>query len=98
MKPAPLSARQRYVLILCVAQGIRKDEAPKRELRALEARGLVHLRVSRKKREVWRATDVGRHLIASEGLAPEFLHRRSQYGYTRSRAQAMRSEPEVMRT
>jgi len=99
MKVAPLSARQRSVLIACVWRGYRHDDpnAPKGTLRTLESRGLVALRVSRKQREVWRATDVGRGLIAAEGLRPELLHRRSQYGYTHSPAQAMRGEPEAMR-
>jgi len=99
VKAAPLSTRQRHVLIVCLWQGYRNDDSarPKGTLRTLESRGLVHLMVSRKRREVWRATDVGRGLIASEGLRPELLHRRSQYGYTHSPAQAMRGEPEAMR-
>lgn len=94
----PLSPRQRHVLILCIAQGVRKDESgvPATTLRALEIKGLIHLRVSRKKREVWRATDAGRGLIARSGLEPTFLHRRSEYGYTHSLAHAMRGEPEAM--
>lgn len=93
-----LSSPQRRVLILCIAQGVRKDEAgvSKATLRALETRGLIHLRLSRKRREVWRATDDGRGLIARSGLEPVFLHRHSQYGYTNSLARAMPREPEVI--
>lgn len=95
----PLSAPQRRVLILCIAQGVRKDEpgVSKSTLRSLHARGLIHLRTSRKKREVWRATDDGRGLIAKAGLLPTFMHRHSQYGYTHSLAHAMPREPEVIR-
>jgi hypothetical protein len=87
------------VLIVCISQGYRCDDpkAPKGTLRTLEGKGLVHVLISRKKREVWRATDAGRRLIARSGLTPEFLHRHSQYGYTHSLAQAMAREPEVMR-
>lgn len=94
-----LSPAQRRVLILCIAQTVRKD-APgvsKVTLHWLADRGLIHVRVSRKKREVWRATDVGRALIARSGLQPTFLHRHSEYGYTHSSAHAMRDEPEVIR-
>lgn len=95
----PLSGPQRRVLILCIAQGVRKDEAgvSKSTLRALQARGLIHLRISRKRREVWRATDSGRGLIARSGLEPTFLHRHSAYGYTHTLAQAMPREPEVIK-
>jgi hypothetical protein len=96
---AALSPAQRRVLVLCIAQGVTKDEArgtTLRALRALESKGLAHLRISRKKREVWRATDTGRGLIAQSGLAPTFLHRRSEHGYTHSLAHAMPREPEVI--
>jgi len=84
------------VLVLCLAQGVRKDEptVPATTLRTLEVKGLIHLRVSRKKREVWRATDIGAGLIAGAGLLPELLHKRSEYGYTHSTAHAMVREPE----
>ena len=99
MRRVQLSPVQRRTLVLCIAQGVRKDEPgiSKATLRALQARGLIHLRTSRKKREVWRATDAGRGLIARSGLEPTFLHRHSAYGYTSSLAQAMPHEPEVMR-
>lgn len=97
------------MLVLCIAQGVTKDDArgtTLRALRALESKGLAHLRISRKKREVWRATDTGRGLIAQSGLAPTFLHRRSHAGvglhssegsgYTHSLAHAMPGEPEVI--
>lgn len=79
---------------------MRKDEAgvSKATLGSLQMRGLIHLRVSRKRREVWRATDSGRGLIARSGLEPIFLHRHSEYGYTHSLAHAMPREPEVIRS
>lgn len=95
---AALSPAQRRVLVLCVARGVCRDDSgvPKQTLRALEAKGLIHLRISRKRREVWRATDSGRGLIARSGLEPTFLHRRSEHGYTHSLAHALPREPEVI--
>jgi DNA-binding PadR family transcriptional regulator len=94
-----LSPAQRRVLVLCLARGVAKGDrgVSKATLRALEAKGLIHVRVSRKRREIWRATDAGRGLIARSGLEPTFLHRRSEYGYTHSVAHALPHEPEVIR-
>jgi len=94
-----LTPRQQHALILAIAQGIRPDNpaVAAATIRSLHARGLIHLRTSRKRKALWKATDAGRGLIARTGLEPTFLHRRSQYGYTHRYSQAMAREPEVMR-
>jgi hypothetical protein len=66
-------------------------------LHELERHGLAHLTVNRRKRATWRPTDSGRGLVASRGLLPTFLHRRSEHGYTSSYHQAMTGEPEAIR-
>jgi hypothetical protein len=65
-------------------------------VRALVDMQLLHLTANRKGRALYRPTDTGRGLVASRGLLPTFLHRRSQYGYTHSYHQAMTGEPEVI--
>jgi hypothetical protein len=61
---------------------------------ALEARGLIHQRESKKGRRSWRCTDVGRGLVMAH--VPVFLHKRGFPSYTLKPWRAMHGEPEVM--
>lgn len=94
-----LTEAQRTFLITASIRGVRPPEIKRGDfhpatLRTLEAQGLVHLTVNRKKRDIWRPTDTGRALVASH--QPRFLHRHSEKGYTHIGAHAMRSEPEAV--
>lgn len=95
-----LTPTQRKALRTACATGIRPVDIGESvklvTIVSLEARGLVHLRTNRRGRKLWRTTDTGRGLVASSGLLPTFLHRRSEYGYTHTLAQAMLGEPEVI--
>lgn len=97
-KWADLSQKERKHLIFACAQGINpKDKTCDTQvIKALKDTGLIHKVANRKGRILWRPTDAGRGLIASRGLLPTFLHRRSEYGYTHSYHQAMPGEPEVI--
>jgi hypothetical protein len=95
---ANLTQKQRRHLIFACSQGLNpKDKSLDHgTIESLETAGLIHRVVNSKGRALWRPTDTGRGLVASRGLIPTFLHRRSQYGYTNSYHQAMCGEPEVM--
>lgn len=100
---------QRKALIRAAAEGIRAGEDGVRQvtIAALERKGLVHERTSKKGRTSWRATETGRFIVADD--RPWFMHRVSYLGtglggdpdgsgYTRNPAHALRDEqPEVMR-
>jgi hypothetical protein len=61
---------------------------------ALEARGLIHQRESKKGRRSWRCTDVGRGLVMAH--VPVFLHKRGFPSYTHQAHRAMFGEPECV--
>lgn len=86
----------RRALLLAANNGILagEDGVHRSTVRALEARGLVHKRTSKKGRSAYRPTDVGRGLIAQD--APVFLHQRMYRNYTRDPAQAVRGEDPCM--
>jgi len=98
--PHPLTPTQRRVMHIACDQGIRPKDVGslvrQTTINALEVRGLIHLRINRKGRRVWRATDVGRGLIASSGLRSTFMHKRSEYAYTHHLSRAVPREPEVI--
>jgi hypothetical protein len=97
-----LTTRQRKALVFAVAHGInprKLDELRirQRTLDELEALGLVRLMHNRKHRPTWRATDVGRGLVAATGLTPRLLSRSSVPAYAsdpaRCSASRRRSPP-----
>jgi hypothetical protein len=97
IKWADLTTKQReHLKLACEGINPKNEKIDQLTLDALKDMGLVHKTTNRKGRTVWRTTDTGRGLVASRGLLPTFLHRRSQYGYTSSYHQAMKGEPEVM--
>jgi hypothetical protein len=97
-KWADLTTKQReHLKLACEGINPRRPDINDATLAALKDMGLVHQTTNRKGRTVWRTTDAGRGLVASRGMLPTFLHRRSQYGYTASRHQAMAAEPEAIR-
>jgi hypothetical protein len=97
IKWADLTTKQReHLKHACESINPKDDKIDQPTLDALKDMGLIHKTTNRKGRTVWRTTDTGRGLVASRGLIPTFLHRRSQYAYTHSYHQAMAGEPEVM--
>lgn len=98
IKWADLTPTQReHLKLACEGINPKNENIDQAILTALKDLGLVHKTTNRKGRTVWRTTDTGRGLVASRGMLPTFLHRRSQYGYTSSHHQAMTGEPEVIR-
>ena len=97
--PIMLTKDRREALVLAVAHGINPktdDHIRAKVIEDLHAAGLIHLMKTRKGRPLWKATDVGRGLVARTGLRPVFLHKRGFPSYTHDPGQAMTNEPEVI--
>jgi hypothetical protein len=92
---ADLTPSMQTVLIRAYTQGIELEDprVSARTIGALEARGLIHLRTSKKGRTSWRTTPTGYGLVVLQ--VPRFLAARSEYGYTHLPSKAMRHEPEA---
>jgi hypothetical protein len=99
---ADLTPPMQRVLIRATAHGIRPQEVGYDDehsvhpatVHALGRRGLLHLTVNRRGRELWRPTATGRAMVSEH--VPLLLHRRAHRNYTHIPAFAAWGEPEVM--
>ena len=95
-----LTQRQRHGLIFAIGQGIHPDPerspVKPRVVRALAGAGHIALGANSRGRPLWKATETGRALIASEGLEPVYLHRRGYPSYTTDPSVAMAREREPL--
>jgi hypothetical protein len=74
--------------------GLEKGQIKPQTLQWLEREGLVICTVNRKKKTVWRTTELGRRLVRQH--VPKFCSRSSVPAYTTSPSMALKDAGEVM--
>lgn len=98
IKWGDLKREERDILMRACSQGINPKNrlVPKPLIDHLLELDLIQEATNKKGKLLWRPTAAGLTLIAERGLAPTFLHQRSEFGYTDRPGFAMNREPEVM--